>query len=127
MAGHRQAEATPSFRRLCPAMTENTSVPRRRDYFFHQPREATHVAGGIDAVAETHHDQMLRRHDHDALAHIARRKERIAGNAELDPRLRVRVLAAIGPKTGGIIRIERGGGAKVDPILVQDALATDHA
>src|ERR1700681_392041 len=23
MAGHRRAEATPSFRRLCPAMTEN--------------------------------------------------------------------------------------------------------
>src|ERR1700709_2222192 len=29
MAGHRRAEATPSFRRLCPAMTKSFSSPQQ--------------------------------------------------------------------------------------------------
>src|SRR4051812_6232822 len=103
-----------------------SSVPRCCDHLFHQPGEAAHVAGGIEAVAEMHDDEMLRRHDHDALARVARRKERIAGNAEPDPGLRVWMFAAIGPEASGIIGIERGGGAEVDPVLVQHAFAADY-
>src|SRR5207244_13359985 len=99
----------------------------RRDYFLYQPAEPSHIAAGIHAVAEPHHDEALRRHDHDALAQVAGRKERVAGNAKPHARFGVGVLAAIGPEAGGVIGVERRGRAEIDPVLMQDALSPDHA
>ncbi len=94
---------------------------------FTSRAEPADIAGRIDAVAEAHHDQMLRRHDHDALAEIAGGKERVAGNAEPDAAFGVWMLAAIGPEAGAIVGVERRGGREIHPVLVQDALAADHA
>ena len=54
---------------------------------FTSRAEPSNIAGRIDAVAEPDHDQALRRHDHDALAEIAGRKERVARDAEPHARL----------------------------------------
>ena len=94
---------------------------------FTSRAEPADIAGRIDAVAEAHHDEMLRRHDHDALAEIAGRKERVAGNAEPHAPLGVRMLAAIGPEAGAIVGVERRRGGEIHPVLVQDALAADDA
>ena len=65
---------------------------------FDQPTEPADIAGRIDAVAEPHDDETLRRHDHDALAEIAGGKERVAGNAEPHAPFGARMLAAVGQK-----------------------------
>ena len=85
------------------------------------------IPGRIDAVAEPNHHEFLRRHDHDALAEIAGCEERVARDAELRASPRVGMLAAIGPEAGGIIGVERRGGAKIHPVLVQDTFLPDHA
>ena len=41
--------------------------------------------------------------------------------------LGVGVLAAIGPEAGGVIGVERGCGAEIHPVLMQDAFSADHA
>ena len=34
------------------------SMPNRRDHFFHQPRDASDVAGRLDRIAQPHHDEL---------------------------------------------------------------------
>ena len=112
MLAHR-----PGMTALCTAaITSFTSRPSAPD-----------IPGRIDAVAETNHHEFLRRHDHDALAEIAGCEKCVAGDAELHAPPRVGMLAAIGPEAGGVIGVERRGGAKIHPVLVQDTLVPDHA
>jgi hypothetical protein len=70
---------------------------------------------------------VLRGQDHDALAEITERKERIARDSCLCTASRVLMPAAIGVETGAVVGIERGRGGKIHPVFVQQALAPDDA
>src|SRR3981081_601538 len=54
MAGHRRAEATPSFRRLCPAMTKSFSSPQ-------QPLPRHMIEFEPDAIGVFEQDRIISR------------------------------------------------------------------
>src|SRR5260370_27870005 len=104
-----------------------TSALHGCDHFLDQASETADVAAGIDGIAETNDDEMLRRQDNDSLALIAKRKKRVARDSHLDAPLRTFVFAAIGPETRAVVGIARCSGRKIHPVFVQDASATDNA
>ena len=71
-ASHRPGTTTIASSRL-----------RRRDHFLHQPCHASDIAGGIDGIPQPHHHEILRRHDHDALAEIPDAKKESRGKPRL--------------------------------------------
>src|ERR1700730_5013589 len=80
------------------------------DYFLDQTPETADVAGGIDGVAKTNDDHVLRRQYDDSLAFIAKRKKRVTRDPHLDAPLCAFVFAAIAPEAGAVIGVERCGG-----------------
>src|SRR3954468_24207399 len=110
------------------APPRNEGLPlrlRRRDHLLHKARNAAYIAGRIDGIAEPHHDHVLRRDDHDALAEIPGGEVGVPGHAKAYTRLRIWMVAAIGPEASRVVGIECGGGTKVHPVLMQDALSSD--
>src|SRR6266852_7022046 len=107
--GHEIVSASRS-RRIDPTPMHHALGLRCRYHLFHQTFETADVSGRIDAVAEANDDNMLRWHDHDALAEKPECKERIAWNAHPRAPLGVFVFAAIGPETGAVVGVERSGG-----------------
>src|SRR5258708_32320915 len=50
MAGHRRAEATPSFGRVCPAMTKRKRTPRMKAELFDLNGKVAIVTGGNGGI-----------------------------------------------------------------------------
>jgi hypothetical protein len=80
------------------------------DHVADQASETTDVAGGIDGIAETNDDEVLRWQHNDSLAKIAGCEKRVTRNPEPDAPLGMLVLTAIGPEPGAVICIECGAG-----------------
>src|SRR3981081_157395 len=80
------------------------------DHVADQASETTDVAGGIDGIAETNDDEVLRWQHNDSLAKIAGCEKRVTRNPEPGAPLGMLVLPAMGPEPGAGICIECGAG-----------------